>query len=349
MSELNVGVFGANGHTGRFVAAELKRRGLAARWVGRDHKALIRMQAELDYGEVRAGTIDDPSSLTAAFNGLSAVINCAGPFLATSTPVIAAALDSGSHYLDVTAEQATVRNTIERWDAPAKAAGRVVMPAMGFFGGLADLLATSLLDGWSEVDLIETAVALDFWHPTAGTRLTGEQNTAPRVIVRGGEFIPAPVPSPAFSWLFPEPFGTQPVACVALSEIVTLSRHLNAAAITSFMTLKPLTDLADDGTPPPSAVDADGRSAQQFAMSVRVTKGQHRRETTVQGRDIYGVTAPLVVEACSRLLSAIQPPAGVRTPGESFDAADFLDALRDDFKPCFAGEPTDPKARLIAA
>ncbi|MFD1034067.1 saccharopine dehydrogenase NADP-binding domain-containing protein [Sphingomonas hankookensis] len=345
MAVHRIGVFGANGHTGRFVAAELARRGVEARWIGRDGAALSRLQAGLRHGEARVTSVDDSTSMRHAFDGLNAVINCAGPFFDTCQPVIEAALMAGCHVLDVTAEQVTVLDTIATFDASAKAAGRVVMPAMAFFGGLADLLASSIVDDWPDVDAIEIAVALDSWHPTTGTRLTGERNTATRLVVRDGVLAPVPSPPPASLWPFPKPFGSQPVSCVALSEIVLLSRHLKAWAITSYMNGKPLADLADAATPLPQAQDALGRSDQMFAMSVRAERRGHRREATVTGRDIYFVTAPLVVEACLRLLADATPDwAGVRAPGELFDARDFLAALADVLvlqPSAFGDEPLD--------
>lgn len=318
MTECCIGVFGASGHTGRFVAAELTRRGIRGRWIGRDTAALTALQAELGHGDVRTASVGEPASLAKALEGLGAVINCAGPFVDTSRPLIAAALAAGIHYLDVTAEQPTTRDTFERWDRPAKDAGRIVIPAMAFYGGLADLLATTLLTGWTEVDSIDIAVALDSWHPTVGTRVTGQRNTATRVIVRGGVLVEVPTPPLTGTWDFPEPFGSQAVRCLPLSEVITLSRHVRACAITSWMNLRPLADLADETTPPPKATDDLGRSAQRFATAVRVTKGAQRRDVVATGRDIYAVSAPLVVEAASRLLDGRHAESGgsVR-PGRS--------------------------------
>ncbi|MEP6989555.1 MAG: saccharopine dehydrogenase NADP-binding domain-containing protein [bacterium] len=328
MTEGYVGVFGANGHTGRFVAAELKRRGVQARWIGRDTVAVSALQSELRHGDVRCASVADATSLAKAFDGLGAVINCAGPFFDTSRPVIEAALTAGIHYLDVTAEQPTVLDTMARWDQPAKKTGRIVMPAMAFFGGLADLLAMTVLSEWTDVDAIDIAVALDSWHPTWGTRITGQRNTATRLMVRGGVLVPVPDPPLYGTWAFPEPFGSQPVRCLTLSEIITLSRHVNAKAITSYMNMRPLADLADESTPPPRVDDTVGRSEQHFVMAVRVRKGAEVRESAVRGRDIYAVSAPLIVEAASRLLDGRHTEqGGVRSAGEIFDAPDFLASL----------------------
>jgi short subunit dehydrogenase-like uncharacterized protein len=330
MQEDHVGVFGAYGHTGRFVAAELKRRGLNARWIGRDLNALCQLKADLNYGDVCIASIDDPASLQSAFAGLDAVINCAGPFIDTSRPVIAAALQAGCHVVDITAEQVAVIDTFASFDSMAKAAGRVVLPAMGFFGGLADLLASSIVKDWPEVDSIDIAVALDFWHPTAGTRLTGARNTATRMLVRDGALNAVPSPSPTAFWRFPDPFGEQAVMCVVMSEIVLMSQHIKADMITTWMTMKPLSDLGDKTTPPPTPQDAHGRSGQMFAMSARAQRSGIVRNATVTGRDIYAATAPLVVEACARLLcSATSDWAGVKAPAEVFDANEFMAAIPD--------------------
>jgi hypothetical protein len=45
------------------------------------------------------------------------------------------------------------------------------------------------------------------------------------------------------------------------------------------------------------------------------------------GRDIYAVTAPLVVEAAFRILAGAGDTAGVASVGARFDAKDFLSSL----------------------
>jgi hypothetical protein len=49
-----------------------------------------------------------------------------------------------------------------------------------------------------------------------------------------------------------------------------------------------------------------------------------------RGRDIYAVTAPLVVEAAQRVLTRPDGPAGVLAAGALFDAPEFLAALGPD-------------------
>ena len=322
-----VAVFGAYGHTGRFVVAELCRRGWAPILCGRDADRLAALGDEFPTLEQRPASVEDPVSLDRSLDGAMGVINCAGPFLDTAVPVIEAALRAGIHYLDVCAEQQAVLDVYARFANAAKIAGVTVMPAMAFYGGLADLLATAALGDWPDADAIDIAVALDSWHPTAGTRLTGARNRHRRLVVTNGRLEPLADPPPSRQWTFPAPFGTQDVVALPLSEIVTISRHLRCAEVHSHMNLAPLADLRDPHTPPPAPSDAHGRSAQIFTVDVAVRKESRTRRATAQGRDIYAVTAPLVVEAMQRIVEGRSKATGGVAPGEAFAARDFLESL----------------------
>jgi hypothetical protein len=259
--------------------------------------------------------------------GAGAVINCAGPFLDTATPIIEAALRARAHYLDVTAEQAAALAAFERFGADAIAAGIAVVPAMAFYGGLGDLLATAAMDGLATADEIRVGIALDSWQPTRGTRVTGQRNTVPRVVVSNGSLQQLDAAQPAPAWRFPEPFGVQEMARVPFSEIITISRHLRVREIHTYLNQASLADVRNPSTPAPTAADESGRSAQIFIMEVIARAGSQERRSLARGRDIYAVTAPLVVEAAERILDGRSRRAGVAAAGELFDAKDFLAAL----------------------
>src|SRR3546814_17686733 len=59
------------------------------------------------------------------------VLHCAGPFSATSAPMIEACLQAKAHYLDITGEISVFEHA-QTQDARAKAAGIVVCPGVGF-------------------------------------------------------------------------------------------------------------------------------------------------------------------------------------------------------------------------
>ncbi len=323
-------VYGASGHTGGFVVEELLRRGLTPVLAGRSAERLAAVAPRHASLERRVVGVDDPELLRQAVEGVGAVVNCAGPFLDTAVPLARAAVAAGAHYLDVTAEQPAVREVYRELDAVARVAGVAVIPAMAFYGGLADLLVTRALDGEGRADQVEIAIGLDRWWPTAGTRITGERNTATRLVIRDGALAPLASPAPTGSWTYPAPLGDQEVVELPFSEVITIARHLDVGELTSYLNTGPLAELRDAETPPPAAVDEGGRSAQQFVVDVVVRRGSDTRRVSASGRDIYAVSAPIVVEGVVRLLDGRFRSTGAVAPGEAFDAGEVLAALEGD-------------------
>lgn len=326
-SSSRVLVYGAYGHTGRFVVAELLRRGLEPILSGRDPGKLASLHAEHPDLEARVAAVHNPRSLEVAITGAAAVINCAGPFLDTAVPVAAAAIRSGVPYLDVAPEQAAVQAVHREHATGASAAEVAVVPAMAFFGGLADLLATAVVTDGSPVDEISVAVALDRWWPTPGTRRTGQRNTARRLTLTNAQLTPVPDPPLKRVWTFPGSFGSQQMTEHPLAEVIVMATHLPTSIIHSYINDAALRDIADPATPAPQPVDDTGRSAQLFTVDVVAHQAGTERRITVGGRDIYAVTAPLVVEATVRVLDGRASTTGVVSPGRVFHAADFLVAL----------------------
>ena len=107
-------VFGAYGHTGRFVVSELRRRGWVPVLAGRDAAKLSAASETQPGMETRVALIDDPATLDRALSGAAAVINCAGPFIDTAAPLVEAALRAGIPYLDIAAEQSSVLALFDR-------------------------------------------------------------------------------------------------------------------------------------------------------------------------------------------------------------------------------------------
>jgi len=319
-----IAVYGATGHTGQFVVREAQRRGLPVVAVGR---SAARLDETIPPAVARrVALLDDPVSLGQAFAGCAVVINCSGPFLDTAAPVAQAALHAGCHYIDVTAEQASAQASFADLDAPARAANRVVIPAAGFYGGLADLLASALASA-GDIDEITVAIALDRWWPTAGTRKTGERNTVPRVVVTNGRLAPLVPSAEVPDWVFSPPLGRQPMVDLPFSEVIALAHHLKVGAIRSLLNRSALDDIRDASTPPPTAADTSGRSAQRFELAVQLAQGSVTKTAGVSGQDIYAVTAPIVIEAAQRLLAPSYRHSGALALAEAVDPVELLRAL----------------------
>jgi len=332
LSNRTVTVFGAYGHAGRFVVSELRNRGWLPVLSGRNADKLNAFGAEHAGLDVRPAAVGDPTALDRALAGAAAVINCAGPFTTTAAPVIEAALRARISYLDVAAEIEANLDTFEHYADRARVAGVKIVPAMAFYGGLGDLLATAAMGDWLAADEISIAYGLSSWQPTPGTRVAGQvsrqRRDGKRIVFSNGRLEHRTDTAPVGEWTFPPPLGKQAVVGeFTMADSVTISRHIRTPEIRSYMTLAAVKDVSDPSLSPPSATDESGRSAQTFVVEVVVHSGNAKRRAVAIGRDIYAVTAPLVVEATERVLGGLVATAGVLTAGEAFEARDFLRSL----------------------
>ncbi|MFJ6572233.1 saccharopine dehydrogenase family protein [Streptomyces sp. NPDC091292] len=330
---VTVTVYGAYGHTGRFVVAQLRERGFVPVLSGRDAGKLKMLAAASgSESDVRPAAVGDPASLDRALAGAAAVINCAGPFAVTAAPVIEAALRAEIPYVDVAAEIEANSDTFTHFTDRARAAGTPIVPAMAFYGGLGDLLTTAAMGDWTEADEAHIAYGLSSWHPTAGTRAAGAVSRQRRDgqgirYTKGRLEYHQDVPQ-TLQWPFPDPMGPRDViAEFTMADVVTVPSHLPIPEVRTYMAVEAARDLSASDTPAPTPADAHGRSAQTFLVDAVVRSHGRERRAVATGRDIYAVTAPLAVEATDRILTGRTRTTGVASAGDIFDAPDFLRAL----------------------
>jgi short subunit dehydrogenase-like uncharacterized protein len=325
-------VYGAYGHTARFIIEDLLSKGLHPVLAGRDHQKLETVSSAHGRPEVRVASIEDPVALDRALEGVDAVINAAGPFASTALPLLAAAIRARVPYLDIAAEPDVVAATIEQLGEHAWNAGVAVAPAVGFYGGLGNLLATAAMGDWRQADKITLAYSLSSWIPTLGTRKTinvaDERRGGQRLVFTNHQLQLRNDEAAIAEWDFPAPVGRQPVATeFTTADAVTISRHLKTQSISGCITLAPLKDLSGPDLSNFQAVDSRGRSDQTFLIEAVAHSGTRQRRAIAHGQDIYAVTAPLVVQALLRLLEQPQRWRGIVTTGELGNARSFLAAL----------------------
>lgn len=123
-------IYGAYGFTGRLAVAAAQGRGLEPILAGRDPGKLARLARETGL-EARAASLHDARALDAALGGVSVVLLAAGPFSATSRPMLEACLRAGAHYLDVSGEVPVVEALRAR-DREARERSIMILPAVGF-------------------------------------------------------------------------------------------------------------------------------------------------------------------------------------------------------------------------
>ena len=143
-------VFGATGLTGRLVVKQvaaidtlLRSPDGERRWaaVGRDRSEVAKVLAELDLDgvDIIVADLDDAASLQALARRTAVVLNLAGPYTQKAPNLIAACVDAGTSYVDLSGEIPLLRRVIDRFDEPAKRAGVQIVQMAGWEAMPADL------------------------------------------------------------------------------------------------------------------------------------------------------------------------------------------------------------------
>jgi len=135
-------IYGANGYTGQLIACEARRRKLTPVLAGRSEAKITALAEKLDC-ECRFFPLKEPTEIARHLEDVTVVLHCAGPFSATSAPMLEACLLSKTHYLDITGEIAVFEYAFEQ-DERARSAGVIICPGVGFDVIPTDCIAASL-------------------------------------------------------------------------------------------------------------------------------------------------------------------------------------------------------------
>jgi short subunit dehydrogenase-like uncharacterized protein len=364
-----IAVYGATGFTGGLIARELKRAGADFLVAGRDRGKLEGLSEELGGTPFRAVPVDDPAGLREMLEPCSVVVACAGPFSLHGEPVVAAAAETGTHYLDTTGEQGFMRMVFDLYGPRAAETGATLVSGMGFDYAPGDLIAALVADGMGPLEEIVVAYCVHGFVPTHGTALSGLE------IMRGGDVVwsdgdwrPAPRSADGGRWRFPEPIGEQRMLRYPAGEQITVPRHVETARVRTLLNgmvvpprLMPLAVISSPllglamRTPLrramgglirrlPAAPDERGRKASRFTISCEARGESGVRRGTVRGSDVYGLTAVSLAHGAMLCADPAYDRSGALAPAQAFDPASFFAALADSGV-AVEVEPLPPAAR----
>lgn len=183
-------IYGANGYTGELIARRAAKKGLAVTLAGRSREPLAALGAALSR-PVRVFSVADREMIRGALDGVRAVLNCAGPFVRTATPLFEACLSAGCHYLDITGELDVMESLAARGEE-ARRAGITVLPGAGFDVVPSDCLALEVKQRLPTAN--ELALAFrPSRHMSRGTAITTiEMAERGGVIRRDGALVTVP-------------------------------------------------------------------------------------------------------------------------------------------------------------
>ncbi|HEX2466757.1 MAG TPA: saccharopine dehydrogenase NADP-binding domain-containing protein [Solirubrobacterales bacterium] len=348
-----IAVYGATGYTGRLVAAELRRRDAEAVLSGRNPAKLEIVSEDLggDWA-ISPASLDDPAALHRLLLPCAAVIACAGPFERHGEPVLRAAIEAGTHYLDTTGEQRFMRRVFEEFGPAAADAGVALIPAMGFDYVPGDMLAALTAEGMGPLDELVLAYGVSGFGASRGTlRSVLEALSGDTVEWRDSALRRTPRGLGGASFDFPAPRGRERVVSFPSGEHLTVPRHLETRTVRTLLTASTVLPFAGLLAPAAPLVTVpiqlvartpmrrliemaigrlgegprpEDRREAHFDVVCEAIAGASRRLGTVSGRDVYGLTARSTVEGAVRCATAEFDRSGPLAPSEAFDPHEFL-------------------------
>lgn len=254
-------IYGATGYTGRLIAERAVDRGQRPVLAGRDPAKVARVATPLGL-PYRVFDLRDERAATTALADVDLVAHCAGPFSATSAPMVSACLATGTHYVDITGEIDVFESVAARHEDAAKA-GVVLLPGSGF-----DVVPTDCLAALVAAEL-PTATTLDLAFQASGGISGGTLKSALEGAALGGRArIDGELRTVPMGWRHrevPFPSGRHAVSSLPWGDVSTAFRSTGIPNITTYTRLPGLNRLGPRAT-------AFGRTALGNPVAQRLGK-----------------------------------------------------------------------------
>jgi short subunit dehydrogenase-like uncharacterized protein len=307
-------IYGATGYTGKLVAMQARETHLSFEVAGRNGPQVTALADQLDM-PCRIFALDDPEIIIASLAGVTAVLNCAGPFASTARPLMEACIACGVHYLDITAEY-KVYALAEAWSERAAAAGVMLLPGVGWDVVPSDCLAMYLAAKVDQPQSLRIALQVANSMSRGSTSSVGEILGVGLLVRAEGTIVAKPDAAPArFD------FGAGLLESVPLSfgDLVTAWKSTGIPNIAMFVNIKE--NVMPEGvTAMPEGPSLEERAANRACAVAEVTcidgAVVRARIDTVNG---YSYTPLAAVEAL-RLVATGHFKPGFQTPATVFGA-----------------------------
>ncbi len=184
-------IYGANGYTGKLIAAVAKERGHTPILAGRHPQKITDLAMALRL-PARIFDLAKEGEARRYLEDVGVVIHCAGPFSRTAQPMLGHCLATKTHYLDITGE-IDVFEMVHRRSAEIAKAGIIAVPGVGFDVVPTDCLAARLKERLPDADHLALAFDGRTASLSVGTAKTsieglgegGRVRTAGRIVATG--------------------------------------------------------------------------------------------------------------------------------------------------------------------
>ncbi|MVA12236.1 hypothetical protein GOZ78_19680 [Agrobacterium vitis] len=318
-------IYGAAGYTGGMAAEHAASAGLNLVLAGREQsQANLEALADRHGAGVRTFSLENPDAVANGLEGVSVLLNAAGPFANTGEPLMSAAIRARVHYLDFSAELDTYREALAL-DAQARAAGVMLLPGSGgsvaMLGSLAGHAVARVRDARKISIALHVAGAM-----SRGSAISASQNIAPETL----QLVDGELVTRSANEIRDFDFGSGPRSSVpvTLPDLVTIHHATGVPDIDTFVHVTGGAFPNGDVKNLPAGPSFVEREANRYHAAVKVTDADgtvvRSLLDTVNG---YTFTAMAAAEAARRVLAGevrpgFQTPAGVFGNGFAETIAD---------------------------
>jgi short subunit dehydrogenase-like uncharacterized protein len=185
-------IYGCYGYTGELIVEEAQALEVPVLLSGRNADR-VKALAERHGLPWTACDLADAAGLDALLARVDVVLHCAGPYVHTYAPMLAACLRNGKHYLDITGEIG-VFEAIAARNAEAKTANVMLMPGVGFDVVPTDCLAARLKADLPDAESLHIAILNIGARMSHGTAKTMVENLGSANLVRrAGKIVERPM------------------------------------------------------------------------------------------------------------------------------------------------------------
>ena len=308
-------LLGSTGYTGGLIAALFESLGVEFWAYGRSAEKLqILQETHVHCIGVKVFHIGQ-DDLQAILNPQHVVVNCIGPFNLYAKPIVAACIEVGACYIDITGEQSIVQRSFDTLAEQAKSNRALIIHSMAFESALSDLLFlhSCKVNPATNYHSFNTYYLLNSKQMSPGTRITMKvANAFDSVAFNDGEFVDL---SSLNDGLPSDPIAPMNRIAVGYPEPIMAKAHGNVKNACAYYLLEPNSDMGyfmSQPSPRNRVVDVEGlmarhqrsqivgptaeeRAQQTFEIHTYLTSDAQITQCVLSGRDMYGLTAELVV------------------------------------------------------
>jgi short subunit dehydrogenase-like uncharacterized protein len=175
-------LYGAYGTTGELILEEALRRGHRPLLAGRNQSRLSDLASKTGLDAIAFG-VQSARQATPALDGVSVLVNAAGPYFETGGPLRRLCLETGASYVDVNGEIGDFVAAVS-CDAEARARGVAIIPGAGFGVVFGEAVAARVASRLADASWLRLSLA-----PANALTSRGAALSTASVLVGGGYVV----------------------------------------------------------------------------------------------------------------------------------------------------------------